>query len=101
NLIPAFPLDGGKILHALIWRQTRDRNRATGVTGRLGQGFALVIGLWGLIGSASGASFNGLLALLLAYFLYQSASFAVTQGAIGRRMESLTVADVMDREPVT
>src|SRR5207245_4345343 len=44
---------------------------------------------------------GGLLALLLAFFLYQSASVAVAQGAIGRRIENLTVADVMDREPVT
>jgi Zn-dependent protease len=100
NLVPAFPLDGGKLAHALIWRRTGDRNRATHVTGRMGQGFALVVGLFGLWGLARGAS-SGLLALLLAFFLYQSASLAVAQGSIGRRIESLTVADVMDREPVT
>jgi Zn-dependent protease len=103
NLIPAFPLDGGKILHALIWRRSGDRNRATAVTGRLGQGFALVIGLWGLARLASGSSgsFDGLLALVLAFFLFQSASGAVALGTIGRRIEALTVADVMDRDPVT
>jgi Zn-dependent protease len=103
NLIPAFPLDGGKILHALIWWRSGDRNRATAVTGRLGQGFALVIGLWGLARLASGSSgsFDGLLALVLAFFLFQSASGAVALGTIGRRIEALTVADVMDRDPVT
>jgi Zn-dependent protease len=100
NLVPAFPLDGGKIAHAAIWRRTGDRNRATKATGRMGQGFALVVGLFGLWGLASGGS-GGLLALVLSFFLYQSASAAVAQGSIGRRIESLTVADVMDREPVT
>ena len=100
NLVPAFPLDGGKIAHAAIWWRTGDRNRATHVTGRLGQGFALLVGLFGLWGLAQGGT-GGLLALLLAFFLYQSASVAVAQGSIGRRIESLTVADVMDREPVT
>ena len=100
NLVPAFPLDGGKIAHAAIWWRTGDRNRATKATGRVGQGFALVVGLFGLWGLASGST-GGLLALVLAFFLYQSASVAVAQGSIGRRIENLTVADVMDREPVT
>jgi len=100
NLFPAFPLDGGKIAHAAIWWRTGDRNRATNATGRMGQAFAVVIGLFGLWGLASGSS-GGLIALLLAFFLYQSASVAVAQGSLGRRIESLTVADVMDREPVT
>jgi Zn-dependent protease len=100
NLIPAFPLDGGRIAHAAIWRGTGDRNRATHATGRAGQGFALLLGLFGLWGLTSGGSF-GLLTIVLAFFLYQAAGAAVTQGSLGRRMQSMTVADIMDREPVT
>jgi Zn-dependent protease len=100
NLIPAYPLDGGKIAHAAIWWRTGDRNRATNISGRMGQGFAIVLGVLALAWVAGGNS-GGLLALLLAFFLYQSASVAVVQGSIGRRIENLTVADVMDREPVT
>ena len=100
NLIPAFPLDGGRIAHAAIWRATGDRNRATVATGRAGQVFALGLGALGLWGLAGGDSF-GPLTVLLAFFLYQAASAAVVQGSIGRRIKHLTVADVMDREPVT
>jgi Zn-dependent protease len=100
NMVPAFPLDGGRVAHALIWWRARDRNRATYATGRLGQGFALLLGAAGLWGLSLGG-FGGLLALLLAFFLYQAAGVAVAQGSIGRRIENLTVADVMDREPVT
>jgi Zn-dependent protease len=100
NLIPAFPLDGGRIAHAAIWWGTGDRNRATHATGRAGQVFALALGLLGLWGLSKGGSF-GLLTIVLAFFLYQAASAAVAQGSLGRRIQNLTVADIMDREPVT
>jgi Zn-dependent protease len=100
NLIPAFPLDGGRIAHAAIWSRTGDRNRATHVTGRAGQAFALLLGLWGLLELSRGGSF-GLLMMILALLLYQAAGAAVAQGTLGRRIQNITVADIMDREPVT
>jgi hypothetical protein len=100
NLVPAFPLDGGQLAHAAIWRSTGDRNRATRYTGRAGQGFALVLGALGLVGLASNPSF-GLLMMLLAFFLYQAAGQAVVQGSLGQRIQGITVADIMDPEPVT
>ncbi len=101
NLVPAFPLDGGRIAHALVWWRTGDRNRATYATGRAGQGFALALGLLGLWRLTSSEESLGLCALLLAYFLYQAAGAAVVQGVLGRRIQHITVADIMDREPVT
>jgi Zn-dependent protease len=101
NIVPAFPLDGGRIARAFIWRTTGDRNRATQFTGRAGQALALALGLLGLLDlSRNGATF-GLFTLLLAFFLYQAASAAVVQGTLGRRMQHITVADIMDREPIT
>ena len=100
NLIPAFPLDGGQIAQALIWWRTGDRNRATRWTGRAGQAFALILGLLGLFEFGRGESL-GLVWLVLAYFLYRAASEAVAHGAFGQRIAGVTVADVMDREPVT
>jgi Zn-dependent protease len=100
NLIPAFPLDGGRMAHAAIWWRTGDRNRATHATGRAGQAFALLLGLLGLWGLANGGSF-GLLTIVLAVLLYQAAGAAVAQGTLGRRIQNITVADIMDREPVT
>jgi Zn-dependent protease len=100
NLIPAFPLDGGRIAHALIWWRTGNRNQATHVTGRAGQGFAILLGLLGLWALATGGSL-GLVTMLVAFFLYQAAGAAVAQGAVGQRIQNVTVADIMDREPVT
>jgi Zn-dependent protease len=100
NMVPAFPLDGGQIAHAAIWWRTGDRNRATRITGRAGQGFALLIGAVGVAALVDNDSY-GLFTLLLAYFLYQAAGAAVLQGAVGQRIQAITVADIMDREPVT
>jgi Zn-dependent protease len=101
NIVPAFPLDGGRIARAVIWWRTGDRNRATQATGRSGQAFALAVGLFGLWRFANSEGTIGLLTMLLAFFLYQAAGAAVTQGRLGRRIRDITVADIMDREPVT
>jgi Zn-dependent protease len=101
NILPAFPLDGGRIARAVIWRTSGDRNRATGWTGRAGQALALLVALAGLLDLERTHSSFALLTLLLAYFLYQAAGAAVVQGAIGRRIQNVRVADIMDREPVT
>jgi Zn-dependent protease/CBS domain-containing protein len=101
NVVPAFPLDGGRIARAAIWWRTGDRNRATHLTGRSGQALALALGLLGLWTFASTGSILGLFTMLLAFILYQAAGGAVQQGALGRRIQNVTVADIMDREPVT
>jgi Zn-dependent protease len=101
NIVPAFPLDGGRVARGLVWWRTGDRNRATEATGRSGQAFALLVGLFGLWEFASNDPFLGLLTMLLAFMLYQAAGAAVRQGALGRRIQHITVGDIMDREPVT
>jgi Zn-dependent protease len=101
NIVPAFPLDGGRIARAAIWRMTGDRNRATQATGRSGQAFAVALGLFGLWSLTSSGGSLGLITMLLAFFLYQAASGAVMQGALGKRIQNITVGDIMDREPVT
>lgn len=101
NIVPAFPLDGGQMAHAAIWRLTGDRNRATRVTGRSGQGFALLLGAAGLALLGSTGAFSGIALIFIAMLIYQAASVAVAQGSMGQRIQGLTVADVMDSEPVT
>jgi Zn-dependent protease len=100
NLVPAFPLDGGRIARAAIWWRTGDRHRGTRITGRAGQVFALALGLLGLLGLVSGSGW-GLFTLVLGLILYQASGGAVMQGALGQRIQSVKVADIMDREPPT
>jgi Zn-dependent protease len=101
NIVPAFPLDGGRIARSIIWWRTGDRNRATLATGRSGQAFALLLALFGLWVFASTGNSLGLLTMFLAFFLYQAAGGAVVQGALAKRIQHITVGDIMDRQPVT
>jgi Zn-dependent protease len=100
NLVPAFPLDGGQIAQSIIWKLSGDRNLATRVTGRLGQAFAAALGLVGFYLLAQRDT-EGLWLAVIALFVYQGAGAAVVQGSLGQKIQRLTVADVMDREPIT
>ncbi len=100
NLIPAFPLDGAQIVHALLWWRTDDRNRATRVVGRTGQGFGALLAVAGIALLVLGNS-GGIWVAFIGLFAYQSAAGAVLQGTVNQRIQRLRVADVMDPEPVT
>ena len=101
NLIPAFPLDGGRIARSIVWRITGDRNRATRVAGRIGEWFAyLLIGI-GIFLAARGALFNGLWLAVIGWFIATSARAAVVSTAFTERIDGITVADIMDSQPVS
>ena len=99
NLLPALPLDGGRILRAAIWWKTSDRNRATRTSARAGRGFAFLLGALGFYIIIMG-SLLGLWLLAIAWFINGAARAAEMQSAIGSRLEGLRVSDVMDAEPV-
>lgn len=101
NLVPAFPLDGGQIVQAVVWAGTKDQNKATRIAGRLGQAFALALAGGGLYLLAHSNSELGIYLLIVALIVYQGAGAAVVQGSISQRLQQLTVADVMDTEPIT
>ncbi|HEV2058178.1 MAG TPA: site-2 protease family protein [Solirubrobacteraceae bacterium] len=101
NLIPAFPLDGGRIARSLVWRITGDRNRATRAAGRIGEWFAyLLIGI-GIFLAARGSLFNGLWLAVIGWFIATSARAAVVSTAFTERIDGITVADIMDAQPVS
>ncbi|HYB30490.1 MAG TPA: site-2 protease family protein [Solirubrobacteraceae bacterium] len=100
NLVPAFPLDGGRMTRAIVWRLTGEKQRGTRTAAQLGQGFALLLaglGVWLLIGYRS---FTGLWLVAIAFLLYQSARAALVQTALSARIEGVRVADIMDTQPV-
>jgi Zn-dependent protease len=101
NLVPAFPLDGGRIARAAVWKLTGDRVKATRVAAWLGQGFAVLLIAYGLYLVLEGRTFNGLWLGMLGWLLGSAARTAVLQTAFTERLGGVTVADVMDAEPVT
>lgn len=101
NLVPAFPLDGGRIARAVVWGVTGNRLRATRVAAQLGQGFAVLLAAGGIWLLSSYRSFSGLWLLAIAFLLWQSARSALLQTAVTARIEEVRVVDVMDAEPIS
>ena len=101
NLIPAFPLDGGRIARAIAWKATGDRSRGTRFSARLGELFSwLMIGL-GIFVFIRGDIVSGLWFGLLGWFLGQAARGAVAGSKYAEALEGVTAGDVMDEQPVT
>jgi Zn-dependent protease/predicted transcriptional regulator len=101
NLVPAAPLDGGRVLRAAVWRWTGDRIRAGIVAARAGRifGFALIVaGVVQVL--VPGAGLSGLWWALLGWFLVQAATAEEQRARLGRRLHGVTVADVMTSRPI-
>jgi len=100
NMVPAFPLDGGRIARALAWRLTGDRGRATRISALLGQVFAWILVGLGIFLLFTSDAFTGVWFVLLGWFLGSAARGAVVQSRFTDRLEGVTAADLMDAQPV-
>ncbi|HYI17063.1 MAG TPA: site-2 protease family protein [Solirubrobacteraceae bacterium] len=102
NLVPAFPLDGGRIARAIAWKLTGDRHKATRVSASIGVAFGwLLIGCGIALALLTDAVIDGIWFAALGWLLASSARGALAQSAFTEQLEGVTVADVMDAEPVT
>ncbi|GAB6860528.1 site-2 protease family protein [Haloplanus litoreus] len=93
NLLPAFPMDGGRILRALLAR-SRPYGTATRIAARIGVGFAFLFAIVAVL------NFQ-LILLLLAFFIYGAATTESKAVLLDELLEGLTVGDIMTREPAT
>jgi Zn-dependent protease len=100
NLLPAFPMDGGRIVRSIAWWRSGDRTSATRFAANLGRVFAYVFIGVGLLMVFEGYVFGGVWLALIGMVINGSARAASAQTRISGRIEGMRVADVMDREPV-
>jgi Zn-dependent protease/CBS domain-containing protein len=109
NLIPGFPLDGGRVLRAGLWAWNRDFNRATSQAALAGIGFGVALGLVGavlMVGAWSGAighsiATNGGWLIFIGVFLFSAALASRRQAALRTSLGSVTVRQVMVHRVVT
>ena len=102
NLLPGFPLDGGRIFRAIVWGVTKDFARATKVAGTSGKIVAyglIVFGAW--LGLMKGQWTSGLWLAFIGWFLLNAAQESVAQVAIRETLSGLHAADVMSHEVPT
>lgn len=101
NLLPGFPLDGGRLFRALVWRATGDVTKATrwATTGGKALGYGLM-GL-GLLQTFAGGALGGLWLVFIGWFLRGAAEMSMTQHLIRGALEGVRVAELMSRNPET
>jgi Zn-dependent protease len=101
NLLPAFPLDGGRILRAVIWGITKNLKKATYLATRVGQGFAYLLIAFGAIFLFAGAGFQGVWMALIGFFLLQGAQASYTQVVLKEALTGVAVRDILIKDVVT
>lgn len=98
NMIPGFPLDGGRVLRAIVWWITGDANRSTRIAAGVGQFVALGFILLGIWRFFSGAGFGGLWIAFIGWFLLEAARASGAQVEITERLTGVKVGDVMTEQ---
>jgi Zn-dependent protease/CBS domain-containing protein len=101
NLIPGFPLDGGRVLRSIVWKITGSLTKATRVASISGQVIAYLFILWGIWQLFTGDVLNGVWIGFIGWFLLSAAQSANTQVALQSALRGVTVGEVMNPTPPT
>ena len=100
NLVPAFPLDGGRVLRAALWQWKKDLRRATRISSRIGAGFGIFLILSGAVNLMLGNVINGLWQFMIGMFLRSAAESSYRQIVFRKALEGDTVERFMNNRPV-
>jgi len=101
NMIPGYPLDGGRILRSILWLTSRDALRATQRAAAVGKVIALLLIAFGIFRFFGGAGFGGLWFAFIGWFLLQAATASASSVAVTAGLKGVRVSDVMTADCVT
>jgi Zn-dependent protease/CBS domain-containing protein len=96
NLLPAFPLDGGRVLRAAVWGWTGSLSRATQVGAALGRGLGAALMVFGVMSFVTGGLAGGLWLSLIGFFIFSAARGTELQAELERALKGLLVRDIMN-----
>ncbi len=100
NLVPGFPLDGGRLLRAIVWERTGDILRATRIASQAGQFFGYLLISFGLLQVLVGGFVGGLWLAAIGWFLNQTAQVSYSQLRMRRLLSGVEAIDVTTRQLV-
>lgn len=98
NMLPGFPLDGGRVLRALAWWMTHSMERATRIAARAGQGMAIIFIGIGIYRFFRGAGLGGLWIAFIGWFLLQAASANYLEVELKHALAGVRARDLMSRD---
>jgi Zn-dependent protease/CBS domain-containing protein len=101
NLIPGFPLDGGRVLRSIIWKVTGSLRKATRVAAAVGQVIAYLFIFWGIWQFFAGNILDGIWIGFIGWFLLSAAQSANSQVMLEAMFKGVTVSEVMNAHPAT
>ncbi|MBW1990369.1 MAG: site-2 protease family protein [Deltaproteobacteria bacterium] len=101
NLIPAFPLDGGRVLRSILWKIHGDLKKATRTSSRVGAGFGIALIILGVLNVVGGNLIGGMWYVLIGLFLRGAANMSYQQTIIRRALRGEKVSRFMKTDPVT
>ncbi|MBA2679001.1 MAG: site-2 protease family protein [Ktedonobacteraceae bacterium] len=101
NLIPGFPLDGGRVLRSIIWKMTGSFQKATRIASYAGQGCGYIFIIIGIVRFFTGDFFDGLWVVFIGWFLLSAAQTVNVEAIMQSTLKGVLVAKVMDPQPAT
>jgi Zn-dependent protease len=99
NVIPGYPLDGGRLLRSILWGITRKPHQATRWAARVGQAFALLLIGVGVLAFATGGSYGDLWEVLIGLFLFRGATASYKRARLREGLQARTIRDLMGSVP--
>jgi CBS domain-containing protein len=101
NMIPAFPLDGGRVLRAGLWHWKKDLRKATKIASRFGSAFGFFLIFFGIANVVIGNVIGGIWQFMIGMFLRSAAEGSYRQVLYRNTLQGKTVAGFMNKEPIT
>jgi Zn-dependent protease len=101
NLLPAFPLDGGRVLRSILWQWKKNIRWATRISSMIGSGFGLLLIFMGILSLMTGNFIGGIWQAMIGLFLRSSAQASYRHVVVRKALEGETVKRFMNKDPVT
>ena len=101
NLVPGFPLDGGRLLRAYIWKKTGNLNKATFITSQVGKVFAIGLIFLGFFQLLVGEIIGGMWLIFIGFFLEQAATSGYQQTLLRESLTGTKVKEIMSPDPIS